>query len=89
MKNQTEILTRIKANNNLALILNELEQTIEKMYNPVHSENPADKLVYKDKDGNEFDMYEFYDNLHTFIWKNQDHLKKDTFEFYKQLNRIK
>jgi hypothetical protein len=83
----TEILIKIKRNNKLLEILSELETVTRKLYDPIHEDNLADDLIYKNRDDEETEMYEFFEDIQHFIDRNTLFLLKDSNEKYNKLIR--
>ena len=90
-KSQIESLAyqKIKQNDKILQTLSELESVIEKLYNPMSETNQCDLLIHKDREGNEINMYDFYDDLHHFINRNEDMLKKDSQENLETIKKLR
>ena len=89
-KQQIESLAyqKIRANDKILQTLSELESAIEKLYNPLSEVNQCDLLIHKDREGNEINMYDFYDDLHHFINRNEDILKKESKESFETIKKL-
>jgi hypothetical protein len=91
----TEILNEIKKNNKTLELLDQMIDIIEHltgnslMYYASQVKPMADNLVYKDKEGDEINQYEFWDNIYYFINRNQDWLLRDSKDKYEKLNNPK
>lgn len=74
---------RIKANDKILETLSELETVLRKLYNPLSEVNQCDRLIFKDREGNEINMYDYLDDLQHFVDRNETMLKRDSEENYK------
>jgi len=88
--NITAIINRVKKNDQTMALLDQLQELIETMAgtwstNPA----PADLLIYKDKEGNQMNQFEFWDNLHYFVDRNQDYIQRDSRNAYEELKKQK
>jgi len=88
--NITATINQIKKNNEIKALLDQFEALIETMQG-IFSVNkaPADLLIYKDKDGDEIDQFEFWDNLHYFVDRNHDFIMQDSANIYQALKKRK
>ena len=89
-KQQTESLAyqKIKANDKILQTLSELEIVLRKLWNPGFHKTPL-FLIYKDQEGNEIDMDEFYEQIFHFININERYLTKDSAENFEIIKRVK
>jgi hypothetical protein len=91
-KEQIESLAfkKIKANDKILQTLSELETVLRKLYDPVDFRKTDPKnLIYKDRDGNVIEMYDFYDDLQYFIDRNETMLKKDSQENFETIKKLR
>lgn len=87
---ETGIINEIKKNNKTLELLDSLQEIIESLAGTWSINKPmADKLIYKNKEGEEFNQYEFLDNLHHWIDINQDYLIRDSQSNYNALKKQK
>jgi hypothetical protein len=87
VSNNTEILNTIKRNNKILEILSELEMVTRKLYDPIYDTGLSHYLIYKDREGEEINMYDFFDDLQHFIDRNETYLMNDSKEKYNKLNK--
>ena len=80
---------KIKANDKAIQLLQELENVIRKLYNPLSEIGQSEILIYKDREGNEINMYDFYDDLQHFIDMNDYQLRKNSAECYETIKKIR
>ena len=91
-KSQIESLAyqKIKANDKLLQTLQELETVLRKLYDPIYYyPQLAKDLIYKDREGNEIDFYEFYEDLQHFIDRNETMLLKDSQENFETIKKLR
>jgi hypothetical protein len=79
---------KIKANDKLLQTLSELETVLRKLYGPISFYKPVN-LIYKDREGEEIDPYEFYEDLQHFIDRNETMLKKDSQENFEIIKKLR
>jgi hypothetical protein len=89
-KQQTESLAyqKIKANDKILQTLSELETVLRKLYDPLSFDEPVN-LIYKDREGEKIDSYEFYEDLQHFIDRNETMLKKDSQENFETIKKLR
>lgn len=80
---------KIKANDKILQILSELETVLRKLYDPFDYANKTEFLIYKDREGEEIDMFEFYEDLQHFIDRNETMLKNDSSENYETIKKLR
>ena len=78
VSNKTAILNKIKKNDKILSILKELETVTRKLYDPIYDDGLSHCLIYKDREGEEISMYDFFDNLQHFIDRNETYLMNDS-----------
>ena len=86
---ETEKINEIKKNNKTLELLDNLQEIIESLagtWNISGNKPMADKLIYKDKEGNEIDQYDFLNGIHHWIDINQDYLLRDSKDIYQKIN---
>ena len=90
VSHETEVINEIKKNNKTLELLDNLQEIIEFLagtWNIGGGKPMADKLIYKDAEGNEFDQYDFLDGIHNWLDKNQDYLLRDSRDLYNELTK--
>jgi len=91
---QTELIRAIKQNDKALEQIDKLCELVETItgypFYGIDAKNTiANTLLYKDKNGNEFNQFDFWDNLHNFCDKNQDFLCRESKYLYNQLKQTK
>jgi hypothetical protein len=82
----TAILNNIKKNDKTMGYLDQLQAIIEKLQSIWDNDKLGERLIYKDKDGNEKEQEIFWDELYYFVTLNQDHLLRESQYEYDNYN---
>jgi hypothetical protein len=87
VSNDTSILNGIKKNNQTMKLLSDLDDLISKLYTSWCISSPGNELIYKDKEGNKIEPFEFWDYLTEWSGINQNYITKDSAKLFDLLTK--
>jgi len=83
----TQLINGIKKNNETMDLLNQLDGLVQKFYRNWCDEGAGIGLIYKDEEGNEIEIFDFWNRIDKFVQDNNTYLLRDSKTMYEKLTK--